>query len=73
MNMPIIETGIELPRDSRGCKGKWPAFLKNLNVGDSFVTSIKMRNQLTRLSKSNNMKFTCRAFSETEIRIWRIE
>lgn len=65
-----IEKGIPLARSLH--KAGFPATVRKMDVGDSFVTARKNYCAVFSAFKSVGFRCTSLKLSETEIRIWRI-
>lgn len=66
---PKIESGIKMPE---GLNSKW-SFMKDMKVGQSFVTDLGSRACVIAASRHKNIKVATRSISDTEIRVWRIK
>lgn len=64
-----IESGIEIPN---GGVAKW-SFLKDMKIGQSFVTVIKLRTSVISSATNYKIKVLTRTINDTEIRVWRVK
>ena len=67
-----IEKGVPIP-SAQGANGTRKYPFEDLEVGDSFEAPEVARKSTYMYEKSTGFKFTCRAVSETTVRIWRIK
>lgn len=62
-----IEKNIPIPE-----KNSFSDQLRKMEIGDSFVISLKERGKINGYSVNLGIKFTSKKISDTDCRVWRI-